>query len=189
MRKIAWMRSHYGIFTPPAAGFDTIGDLIDRYITEVSPRKKGARWEILRLKAIRRSIGSVRLKDLAPAQIAKWRDARLKKVSSGAVLREITLLSGVFTVAMKEWGVMASNPVRMIAKPKSPPHRERIFTDDEIVRLMEALGVPNWREDYNPSFSGQAMPAAEHNVLCVNWLLHNAELQRCNVIPTSNKFF
>lgn len=82
----------------------TVGDLLDRYAKEVSPSKKGARWEVVRLKAIGATrIAQVRLSRFDATHAARWRDERLGAVSAASVRREINLLSSAFTLAVREW--------------------------------------------------------------------------------------
>lgn len=118
----------------------TVGMLTEKYSREVSINKRGRRREQIGLAAIARSsIASIKIQDLRPAHIAEWRDARLSTVSPGSVQRELTMLSGVFSTAVREWGLMAENPVRQITKPRTPPPRDRIFTEDEVCQIVAAL--------------------------------------------------
>ena len=114
-------------------------DVLDRYAREVSPAKKGARWEIIRLEKIGRDpIGGVSIGDLTAQHFATWRDRRLLDVSPASVRREMVLLSGVLTVARKEWGLIHANPMADVRKPANSRPRSRRVTDDEIARLTAA---------------------------------------------------
>jgi len=116
-------------------------DVLDRYAREVSPTKRGARWEQIRLEKIGRGrIGSLPIGEITAADIASWRDARLREVSAGSVRREMVLLSAVFTQARKEWQLVASSPMTDVRKPASPPPRDRLPTPDEIERMRHAAG-------------------------------------------------
>jgi hypothetical protein len=87
----------------------TLGDAIERYAREVSPTKRGWKWEIKRLNAF---LGSGhaplpvarKLADVTPDDLGAWRDARLGQVRPGSVLREMTLLGSVLESARREWG-------------------------------------------------------------------------------------
>lgn len=119
----------------------TVADLLRRYAREVSPGKKGLRWERNRLEAISRSpLGAVRLSDLRPKHLADFRDARLKDVSSGSVIREFILLSAVFNRAMKEWDWLPANPLTRVERPRPPPPRTRRIDDSEADRIYHACG-------------------------------------------------
>lgn len=117
-----------------------LSDLLDRYAREVSPSKRGHRWEALRLARIGREIGQHRLGDLESKHIAAWRDARMKEVAPGSIRREMGLLGAVFTQAREEWGLMTGNPMTGVRKPQEPPPRDRLPTGAEIERIGYVAG-------------------------------------------------
>lgn len=118
----------------------TLGDLIARYLAEVTPCMKGAMEDTIRLKAImRRPIARWSMVNLSAARIAAYRDERLKEVSAGTVIRELAYLSAIINHARKEWGINVPNPVLMVRKPPSPQARTRVLTDEEIAKLMLVL--------------------------------------------------
>ena len=118
----------------------TLGDLIARYLAEVTPAMKGAVEDTIRLKAImRRTIARWSMANLSAARIAAYRDERLKEVSAGTVIRELAYLSAIINHARREWGINVPNPVQMVRKPQSPQARSRVLTDEEVARLLDAL--------------------------------------------------
>jgi integrase len=119
----------------------TLGDLLRRYLREVVPHKKGYITEAYRIGfLLRRDISSLALEHLTPANIANYRDSRLKEVSSGTVRRELTVLRHCLEKARKEWSVsISSNPVAAIDKPKDSPARTRRLTEEDELRLAEGL--------------------------------------------------
>lgn len=118
----------------------TLGDLIARYLVEITPSMKGAPEDTIRLKAImRRPIARWSMVNLSAARIAAYRDERLKEVSAGTVIRELAYLSAIINHARKEWGINVLNPILMVRKPPSPQARTRVLTDDEIAKLMLVL--------------------------------------------------
>lgn len=119
----------------------TVGDILDRYAKEVTPAKRGARWERLRLNLVHRyPLASIKLSALTAADIAAWRDARLKEVAPASVKRELVLIGSAFEVARREWGWLEKNPARDVRKPVAPHGRDRRITEDEIFRVCMALG-------------------------------------------------
>jgi len=126
---------------PTAALAGTLGETMKRYARDVSPSKRGARWERLRIEAMLRDpLAKTPLANLAAPAIAAWRDRRLLEVAPGTVYREMNLLGSVLEVARREWRLMQENPMRDVRRPKQPPPRRRRITDDEIRRLCAALG-------------------------------------------------
>ena len=120
----------------------TLKDTFDRYAREESPKRRGARWEIVRLKRLSSDmIADKRLADLEPADLADWRDRRAKEVAPATVRREMALMSSVLTTARREWGLISLNPLSDIRKPASPPPRDRRVSSDEIEKLMAAAGA------------------------------------------------
>lgn len=136
----------------------TVGDLLQRYVSTVSVNKRGAVEEGYRVNGIcREDIAKMRLDELKPCHMAEWRDKRLGSVVAATVLREWGLISHAFNIAINEWGWMTENPLRKVTKPKTPRPRNRRFVDDEITRLLMALGY-----DYNekPEKTGGRVGAA-----------------------------
>lgn len=121
----------------------TLRDVLVTYRDEVSPTKRGRRWEEIRIEAFLRSeilpIDSP-LSELDPALLGRWRDDRLQQVGAGSVLREIGLLSSALEHARREWQWIESNPMLDIRKPRSPDHRSVIITRQQIRAMLEALG-------------------------------------------------
>lgn len=118
----------------------TLGDVIARYLAEVTPSMKGASEDTIRLKAImRRPIARWSMANLSAARIAGYRDERLMAVSAGTVIRELAYLSAIINHARREWGINVPNPVQMVRKPQSPQARVRVLTDEEVSKLLQAL--------------------------------------------------
>lgn len=119
----------------------TFGDLLTRYLEEESIKKRGEAWERIRINNTNKMpLANVKLAELSAKDAAKWRDTRAKVVSDGTVLREWNLLSHACNVAIKEWGWLKNNPFKEVRRPKSPEARSRRISDDEIKRILEALG-------------------------------------------------
>jgi len=73
------------------------------------------------------------------ADIAKIRDAWLKKYAPASVTIRLALLSHLFNTARKEWGMAGLlNPMDDIKKPKVNNARTRRVSDDEFNRICQA---------------------------------------------------
>ncbi|WP_375592263.1 tyrosine-type recombinase/integrase [Chitiniphilus eburneus] len=131
----------------------TFARLIERYIVEVTPAKRGARAEALRLsRLIGREgggglaaveadpIAGVALRDLNETHFAAWRDRRLKVVSVASVRREWATLNNACNIAIREWKWLRENPMRLVRKPEAPPPRQQRVSSDVIDRLLVATG-------------------------------------------------
>ena len=119
----------------------TFNDLMQRYAQQVSPTKRGAEWEIKRINMLSRyGIASIPLEILNQTHFAEWRDRRLGEVTPATVLREWNLISNALNIAVNEWKWLPENPLKGVRKPKQPPARTRRISQDEIDRLLYALG-------------------------------------------------
>ena len=118
----------------------TLNDAMLKYKEEVSTKKRGWRWEFVRIDAITTKHpawpGKRKMADLDAQDLIKWRDSRTKEVSDGTVLREMALIGGVLDVAHRDWGWLTKNPMTDVRKPSAPPHRDRIITGPEIRTML-----------------------------------------------------
>lgn len=135
-----------------AGSVKTLRDALRRYAEEVSPSKRGERWEVIRLQAFETPAHAPlplgkKLADLTPEDVAMWRDARLAKVARGTVLRDLTLLASVLEHARREWGWLDANPAQGVRRPAQPDHRDRVITGLETRKMMRQLGWPTRQAD------------------------------------------
>jgi integrase len=115
----------------------TVADLLKRYEREVSKKKKGRRWEEIRLRAIGRDrLGLVKLRQLDAPHVSDWQQRRLEVVSEPSVRRERNLLNNVFEIALKEWRWLKKNPFYGIRRPKDGRSRKRTASDVEVKILL-----------------------------------------------------
>lgn len=135
-----------GCFLPQnEAARTTLGELLERYRREVTIHKKGRVDEshrigrLIRHHLAQRYIGSIRGVD-----IAIYRDERLQCVTGDTLRRELSIMSQVFEVSRKEWGIFVHNPIREIRlPPKNRPRdrrlkRSELAADDEQTQLFDA---------------------------------------------------
>jgi integrase len=127
----------------------TLGDLIARYVAEVTPHMKSATADTIRLNALKRNpIADWSMASLSALRVATFRDQRLQQVSAGTVIRELAYLSAIINHARREWGINVQNPVQMVRKPGSPPSRTRVLANDEVSKLLEALAPTGRRNPW-----------------------------------------
>lgn len=123
----------------PIAERFTFVELARKYGEEVSIKKRGKRWELVRIETFIKSIPDIPVGEITPQVMAEWRDKRLSQVSCGSVLREISLLSAMFETARIEWRWIKSNPMKDIRKPSSPDHRRVTITRAQIRMLLREM--------------------------------------------------
>ncbi len=129
-----------GVFVSRAEAESTpLKELLERYLSEVTPLKKGAVPETNRLRAfMRHPLAQRFVAGIRGVDIARFRDERLRKVSSASVKKDLVLLGHVFEVARKEWGIQVHNPVRDIKLPANGRPRDRRLQAGEEPRLLAA---------------------------------------------------
>lgn len=119
---------------------NTLGDLLQRYLTEVSSHKKGCESEHYRIMSMLRDpIAQIKVAGLSGKLMAEWRDRRLKEVSGSTTNRDLNLISHVINVARKEWGMHIENPIAMIRRPPENKARKRRLATGEEERLLAEL--------------------------------------------------
>lgn len=122
----------------------TLGDALKKFAEEESPKRRGERWEIVRLAAFAKPMHNLPIKKsiikFSVDDLKAWRDRRLLDTSRGTVLRDITLLSAVLEAARTEWRWITVNPMREVKKPSQPAHRERVIAPFEIRAMLRVLG-------------------------------------------------
>ena len=128
---------------PQAFAKDTIGALLTKFRDEVVPHRKGARWDKVRINYLIEHADFVkrRVPELTPKDLREWRDERLKEVQPQSVNREMNLISGIFTHAMKEWDYPWNvNPMHEVGRPKggAGKARKRRWSDAEIEAVLKA---------------------------------------------------
>ncbi|MCD6527291.1 MAG: site-specific integrase [Desulfuromonas sp.] len=133
-----------GVFCSQAeAEKTTLDEALERYLREITPEKKGARQEKSRINILRQSELAPRfLASIRGTDVAKYRDERLETRSPITVNNELIVLSHLFTVARKEWGLEGlRNPVSDIRKPKQPAGRDRRLQPGEEEKLLAAASA------------------------------------------------
>lgn len=129
--------------------------ILQRYSDEVSPTKRGARWEQVRIKALIRDerLFQKPITAISGPDIAEFRDKRRRKVSASTVNRELCLISSIFTFAMQECRVgLTYNPCLLVKKPRKPRSRTQRVSVDEREKIVTELG---WDRKSAPQTSPQ----------------------------------
>lgn len=131
----------------------TLYKLLEHYLREVVPTKRGAEIEALRIKTLQNSsIARYSVAALTPIVLAEYRDMRLAAGCQGSTVnRELNIISAVINYARKELMFAIQNPVEAIRRPKNPPPRDRRLSEDEEQRLMRALSDHSAHEERKDS--------------------------------------
>lgn len=131
----------------------TLGEMIDRYLeNELPKRRTNAGLTKTCLEWWKSELGDRKLKEISPSTLAECRDLLLrtdhkqhsyagrahKKKSPATVIRYMMALSHAYSVAVKEWEWVGTNPMQHVKKPQLPSSRVRFLDDEERTKLLEA---------------------------------------------------
>ncbi len=132
----------HGVFSSrKEAESTTLAEALERYAHEVTPLKKGAYQELGRIAKWKEHPLSIAfLATIRGADLAQYRDDRLAQgKSSNTVRLELSIISHLFNIARKEWGMESlTNPVQNIRMPKASRARDRRLVSNEEERLLNA---------------------------------------------------
>lgn len=127
-----------GILAPKQA-MPTLRSMVERYVEEVTPTKKGASQERYRATQIKKTnLADMLINRVDGATVAAYRDQRLREVSNNTVRLELALMSVVFEQCRREWGWDVTNPVKQIRMPKPGKPRQRRLESGEEEALLSA---------------------------------------------------
>lgn len=118
----------------------TFSELLNRYLNEITPTKKGCTVEKYRINAwLKTPLATRYLSTLKATDFALWRDNRIKSGASANTIRlELAVISNLFNIAKSEWGYESlSNLTERIRTPKLPQGRTRRVSDHEIELLTK----------------------------------------------------
>lgn len=132
-----------------------VSALLMKYYHEIGRHKKSHRSIKISISHFNKTfqgIAEMSIHDVTPQVLTEWRNARIKQVAVGTVLRDISLFSAIFTYAQKELFLIESNPFASISKPQQPKPRNRRISNEEISLILEAH---NYKEGQAPVTSEQ----------------------------------
>jgi integrase len=167
----------------------TFGELIERYLCEVTPLMRGAGADTIRLKAImRRPIAKENMATLTSNKIAKYRDQRLQEIKPSTVVRELAYFSSIINHARREWGLNTPNPVLGVRKPTQPQGRNRVLSYEEERILLEACIPKANRNIYTRPFVILAIETAMRRgeILSLRWEDINYQTRTAYLSLTKN---
>ncbi|RMH46239.1 MAG: site-specific integrase, partial [Gammaproteobacteria bacterium] len=99
----------------------TLGQALDRYVETVAVKKKGrGQYENRKQARIikRHRIAKLPLANVRTPDVVEYRDDRLKEVKPNTVRLELALISHLFTVARRDWGMsFLVNPIVRGVRP------------------------------------------------------------------------
>lgn len=129
----------------------TLGDLIDRFITDYAEKPENYKQRVdkkeawrFQLQHLKNALGQYSLAVIDQKLIKKYRNDRGntlwrgEKIKDSTIRKEIFMLSKLFSYAEKEENITLprGNPVEKISKPSEGKARDRRLTKDEMKKLL-----------------------------------------------------
>ena len=138
-QKLKIMRGEVGIVDSEPV---TLREFFNRYFerhTKINKKASAHVTEPFMMRGINKHLGDMRLTDITPEVIEKFKAKRLaEKRNPATINRGLGLLSNIFTKAI-EWDVIhTANPLRKVKSFKVNNTRVRYLSRDEITRLLDA---------------------------------------------------
>lgn len=120
--------------------YRVFGDLMRRYLEEVTPHKTAGGEEAIRMRGLlKQSIADCPLEGLTGARVAQWRNERMQRVSGSTMNRDKSLLGHVIEIARGEWDMdFKANPFQRVRGAPQGLPRERRLSSAEEAALMHA---------------------------------------------------
>jgi integrase len=112
-----------------------------KYVATVSQTKTAGapEWEERRFAEMMQFFRpDEKMVSIDSARLGEWRDWRLQSVSASTVLRDVSLLGNLLSVAVDEWKVLPSNPLKGVRLPEHPPARHQVWPWRLIKRVLRA---------------------------------------------------
>ncbi len=120
----------------------TLAKGLEKYLKEVTPNKKGKYQETNRINKLiaNTKISGKTFATFKSFDCAKYRDEMAAfGLSASTINKELSVISHLYEVALKDWGINCINPVKQIAKPKVQNSRDRRLSSLEEEYLIRAL--------------------------------------------------
>lgn len=120
----------------------TLKALLERYMAEIIPRKRGEVEPVLLDVFMRREakLCALPLSGITVSHFCVYRDKRMKAAKAATVCRELGLIQHALEIAMREWDLpLQENPVAKVKKPEINNRRSRRLSGEEFKALLGAL--------------------------------------------------
>jgi integrase len=124
-----------------AASNTTLGDLLKKYVTEITPTKKGFEVETRKINwLIRNQISKKTLTQLNSKDLYTLKNELSATRKPGTVRQYFYFINKAWVTAERVWGINlpTKNPLKFVTLDKVKDERDRILTSDEYNRLLIA---------------------------------------------------
>jgi integrase len=164
-----------------------LGDLVERYLAEVTKDKRGKEPEEYRLRRfLAHPICSKRVTELKTEDFAAYRDQRLRKVAPSTVKRELAIVQHAIEVARAEWGIqLRDNPLANLRLNVPNDQRDRRLQPGELDRLLTAASATRTKHLSEIILFAIETGMRRGEIVSIRW--KDVDLQRRSVRLTQTK--
>ena len=130
------------------AASTTLRDILTRYRDEITPKKKGAKWETYKLNLlIRHKISSLSLLHLNPTALYTLKNELSINRKPGTVKHYFNFINNAWNTAERVWGINLppKNPIKYVILDKVYDRRDRILNEEEYKKLLASASASNLR--------------------------------------------
>jgi len=115
----------------------TLEDLINKYLNEITPLKKGCVTETQRLRRLlKEPMVHLKVYQLKTSNFLEFKHKRIKD-GNRTCAYDLVLLHHIYNTAIKQWCYpITHNPLSNIQKPRCNPPRERRLNDNEAKYIL-----------------------------------------------------
>ena len=126
----------------------TLRDILIRYRDEITPKKKGSKWETYKLNLlIRHKISSLSLLHLNPTALYALKNELSINRKPGTVKHYFSFINNAWNTAERVWGINLppKNPIKYVILDKVYDRRDRILNEEEYKKLLASASTSNLR--------------------------------------------
>lgn len=165
----------------------TFWNLIDRYCMEVLSRKSSGtqRSQLGKLMFWRSFIGDVPLIEVVPPVIGAAKQ-KLQALKNGTINGYLAALSRVFTIAVKEWQWVESNPVSKVFRLPEPSGRVRFLSEQERAQLLFYAKISSNKYLHTVLMVALCTGARKNEIRRLKWAQVNMRRREIYVEDTKN---
>ena len=164
-----------------------LGDLVERYLAEVTKDKRGREPEEYRLRRfLTHPICSKRVTELKTEDFATYRDQRLRQVVPSSVKRELAVIQHMIEVAKSEWGIpLRDNPLSDLRLNVPNDQRDRRLQPGELDRILSAASATRTKHLSEIILFAIETGMRRGEIVSIRW--RDVDLQRRSVRLTQTK--
>jgi len=122
-------------------------DAMEKYRETEVPKHRGAKWELVRMRHLmEHPMCQIQLDDLRTEDFQSWITERGLEVSPATVRREFQLFRASMKHARVKLKWTTNHPLEDVEVPRSPKHRTRRISDEEIELICSGLNYTPYAE-------------------------------------------